>query len=205
MDDKEWDARYAESDGPLFGSEPAASLRAALGRPDVRPTDALALADGDGRNARWLASLGMAVTAVDFSAEATRRAEAADKAAGLSVARFVADLRSWVPPEGRRWGLVAVIGLHGPADFRLAALRLAASAVAPGGWLLVEGFAAGEGGEIGPGPREPSRRWRVDEIEPVLGGFVIHESLTGRALLREGPRHDGEARILRLLARAGSA
>jgi len=202
MDDKEWDARYAEADGPLFGAEPAVSLRAALGRPDVRPADALALADGDGRNGRWLAGMGVAVTAVDFSTEATRRAEATDAATGRRVARIVADLRRWAPPDGRRWGLVVLIGLHGPADLRLGALRLAAAAVAPGGWLLVEGFAAGEGAEVGPGPRDPSRRWRADEIEPALGGFVVHELLSGRVLLREGPRHDGEAHMLRLLARA---
>jgi SAM-dependent methyltransferase len=200
MDHRDWDARYAAAEGPLFGDTPSDHLRACLARPEMRPRRALALADGDGRNGRWLAAQGLATTAVDFSPEATRRALAADAAAGVTVTRAQADLTAWSPPADERWDLVALLFLQGPAALRSRALRVAAEAVAPGGWLALEGFAAGEGPALG--PSDPAARWSAAEIAPLLAGIEIVELLTGRALLREGPRHDGAALVLRLLARA---
>jgi SAM-dependent methyltransferase len=201
MDRLDWDARYAALEAPLFGAEPNDHLRAAFARPELQPADALSLADGDGRNGRWLARRGLAVTAVDFSAEASRRARAADAAEGLTVERIEADLTAWTPPQGRRWDFVALFYLQGPASLRMAVLRLAAASVAPGGWLAMEVFAAGGPEALTLGPSTQAARWRAEEIAAELGGFAIHELLTGRVLLGEGPMHDGMAWAVRLLAR----
>lgn len=201
MERGDWDARYAAAGGGLFGDEPNAYLRAAFARPELRPADALSLADGDGRNGRWLAKRELRVAAVDFSAEATRRARAADRAAGVAVERIEADLTAWTPPDGRRWGLTTLIYLQGPAPLRLAALRRAVEWLAPGGWLVMEGFAAGGPGSVAMGPKNPAMRWLPDEVEPFLAGLQVVELLTGRALLREGDGHDGAAWVIRVLAR----
>jgi SAM-dependent methyltransferase len=201
MDRQDWDARYAAREAPLFGVEPNDHLRAVCARPELSPADALSLADGDGRNGRWLARRGLAVTAVDYSTEANRRARAADAAEGLTVERIEADLTEWTPPQGRRFGLVALFYLQGPASLRMAALRLAAASVAPGGWLAMEGFAADGPETLTLGPSTQAARWRAEEIAAELDGFAIHELLTGRILLREGPSHDGSAWAVRLLAR----
>ena len=64
----DWNKAYREADAPLFGDEPTDFVRAVTTRPAFDCRTALCLADGDGRNSRWLARRGLAVTAVDMSA-----------------------------------------------------------------------------------------------------------------------------------------
>jgi SAM-dependent methyltransferase len=201
MDAAEWDARYAQAVGSLFGEAPNLWLRMAMARIDP-PRDALLPADGDGRNGAWLAAQGVAVTAVDLSAEATRRAQARDAAAGVRAERIVADLAQWTPPPGRAWDLAAILYLQGPPDLRLRALRTAAGALRPGGWLVLEGFAVGAGPVPATvGPSADDRRYAVAETLAAVAGLQPVELMTGTVMLDEGPRHRGAAHVLRLLAR----
>ncbi len=198
MQGPDWDARYAGAEGGLFGEAPSPWLRMGLARGAAGRT-ALCLADGDGRNGTWLAARGWAVTGVDLSAEATRRACARDRAAGVTAERVAADLADWAP-EGRVWDLTALIYLQGPPELRRRGLEAAAVATAPGGWLLAEGF-GGEGGD-GPGPGAARLRWSAAEALGWLGpGWRVVEALEGTALLDEGPKHQGPARVMRLLLR----
>ena len=87
MSGPDWDARYRAAEGSLFGDAPNDYLRMICARTDFAPKTALLPADGDGRNGSWLASQGIAVTAFDLSAEATRRAVDRDKVNGVSVER----------------------------------------------------------------------------------------------------------------------
>ncbi|GMG85437.1 hypothetical protein LNKW23_46570 [Paralimibaculum aggregatum] len=199
-----WDARYAAAgpEGP-FGGAPNAWMQMALARPGVAPRSALMLADGDGRNGAWLAGRGLAVTALDISAEATRRAAARDRAAaagGGSVMRIVADLETWAPPAGAAWDLATLLYLQGPGALRRRALALAAGALAPGGWLLVEGFAA-VAGRPAMGPDDQDKRYRQEDLAAAAAGLEIVEALAGAVLLDEGARHQGPAEVVRLLAR----
>lgn len=204
MDAQDWDARYAASVRGLFGETPNQWLRMVLARLDPRPQDALLPADGDGRNGAWLAGQGLAVTALDLSAEATRRAVGRDAAAGVSAERLVADLGQWSPPPDRAWDLAAVLYLQGPAALRLRALRVAAQALRPRGWLVLEGFSAG--GAVSAarlGPSCDSLRYAPAEVLDAVDGLDVVELTTGVVLLDEGPRHHGAAQVLRLLARRG--
>ncbi|SFH92994.1 class I SAM-dependent methyltransferase [Albimonas pacifica] len=200
----DWDARYAAAQGGLFGEAPNAWLAMCLARPGVAPRTALCLADGDGRNGTWLAARGLAVTAMDLSAEATRRAEARDRAAGVAAERLAADLFDWSPGP-RRWDLAALICLQGPPALRRRGLETAAAALDPGGWLVLEGFGQGpaDGPVSGPGPRAQALRWGADESLGWLegAGLELHEALEGTVRLDEGPLHQGLARMTRLLLR----
>ncbi|MEC9433933.1 MAG: methyltransferase domain-containing protein [Pseudomonadota bacterium] len=201
----DWDARYAAAPEPgLFGDVPNLFLRMALARPGPAPRSALLIADGDGRNSTWLAGTGAspappAVTAFDLSSVAVARAAARDRAAGVRVERFAADVTQWAP-EGRGWDLVALLHLQGPESLRRAGFAAAAAALAPGGRLLLEGF-AGEGGK--PGPERSSQRWQEAEAEAwvAAAGLALEELMEGAVALDEGAKHQGRARMLRLIAR----
>jgi hypothetical protein len=196
-----WDARYAAAEGGLFGDRPNDYLRMIAARGDFRAETALMLADGDGRNSTWLAREGLTVTAVDLSAEATARAKARDRRAGVAVRRITADLAEWAPAPGRNWQAATILYLHGPEALRLRALETAAGALAPGGWLVVEGFSTAQAaGEIG--PDDPDKlydpQWLFGWAEARLS---IVEALAGRVRLDEGARHAGLAEVVRLAAR----
>lgn len=97
----------------------------------------LDLACGAGRHTRWFAARGARVTAIDRDAEALAPLRAL---AGVEVQ--VADLEGapWPLPEGRRFDAVVVTNYL----WRALLPRLV-QAVAPGGWLIYETFAQGNG------------------------------------------------------------
>lgn len=195
-----WDARYAAAAGGLFGEAPNAWLVEIASRPDFAARTALLPADGDGRNGTWLAGRGIAVTAVDLSAEATRRARLRDRAAGVPVERIVGDLAGW-SPGARRWEAAAILYLQGPEALRHRTVRLAAEALAPGGWLILEGFATAQSGRP-MGPDDPAKLWDLGRLLAWLPRLTPVAARTERVRLDEGPRHRGEAEVVRLAARA---
>lgn len=198
----DWDKRYAKVGLALFGDAPNEYVREMLARSDFSPTRALCLADGDGRNSRWLAQQGIAVDAVDLSTVATELACSKDRAAGVSVNRIAADLLRWQPAPSETWDAVFVIYLQADPVTREAAVRLAGEHLCPGGWFCLEAFAARpERSDGAMGPDDPQFRYSIDDLGRWLAGFHIIEALTGRVRLDEGERHRGEAWVARFAAR----
>lgn len=195
----DWDKKYAAAPDGLFGRQPNEYLREIVARSDFAARSALCLADGDGRNSRWLALQGIETTAVDASAVAVRNALALDEAAGATVERIVADLETWRPAAGQRFDAALLIYFQGPSDLRTQALRVAWDALAPGGWLVVEAFAKAQAYRAG-GPDTPEHLYDLNEIAAALPGHRILEALAGRIRLDEGRRHRGEVEAVRVLA-----
>lgn len=110
---------------------------------DLTPGTALDLGCGEGGDALWLAARGWTVTAIDISATALAvgAAKAAQDGLGDRIDWVHADLATWHPSA--EFDLVTSAFLHSPVELpRDMILRRAASAVAPGGRLLVVGHGA---------------------------------------------------------------
>lgn len=197
---QQWNARYSEADVPLFGREPSEYVRQVAARSDFQAATVLMLADGDGRNGRWLAARGCRVTAVDLSEVATGIAGRLDAEAGVAVERLAADLATW-PGLERRFDAVFLVALHGPAAVRRRAVEIGASHVAPGGWFVLEGFAKEQAERDTMGPSEPEKLYGITETLDWLAGFEIIEAMQGLVLLAEGKRHQGHAEMVHLLVR----
>jgi SAM-dependent methyltransferase len=145
-----WEARYAQSDRIWSGKPNVVLVRETAG---LEPGRALDLGCGEGADAIWLAKQGWQVTAVDISRLAL------DRAAAHAAAEGVADRIDWQQhdlaasfPDGT-FDLVSAQFLHSPVEMpREKILRNAASAVAPGGVLLIEGHAGFPAWEQHPHP-----------------------------------------------------
>ena len=196
-----WDKRYRAAVEAPFGEAPNEYLRMICARSDFAARRVLCLADGDGRNGAWLAEQDLAVSAVDVSAVAVERALALDRRRGVTVARAVADLADWQPPSGETWDAVFVIYLQGTSALRRRALDVAVTALAPGGWLVVEGFSKAQAPRAGMGPDDPDRLYDLEELHAAAPGLQVVEALAGRVRLDEGPRHRGDAEVIRFAAR----
>ena len=186
MDRQQWDDAYASTD-LVWTAEPNVFVVRELG--GLAPGRALDLGAGEGRNAIWLAERGWQVTAVDFSAVAL--AKAARLAAGRGVTGITwvtADLRGYQPPPGS-FDLVLLAYIHLPPAESDALLHAAATALAPGGTLLVIGhdrdnIAHGYGG-----PQEPTVLYQAAEVVAALPGLIIVQAGQER---RPVPTGEGE-------------
>jgi Methyltransferase domain len=195
-----WDQKYAAAPEGLFGGTVNEYVREIAARSDFAARSALCLADGDGRNSRWLAGRGIKVTAVDQSTVACANGAVLDGAAGVFVERVAADLETWLPIAGASWDAAFLMYLQAPISVRLAALKVGWHALAPGGWIIVEAFAKAQvEGEMGPG--DPSLMYSIDEIGEGLPEAFVVEALSGRVRLEEGDRHNGLAEVVRFAAR----
>jgi len=106
-------------------------------------TRALDLGCGEGADAIWLAERGWTVVAVDVSTTALSRARAAAESRGIAdrIDFLPHDLTAGFPPGN--FDLVSAQFLHSTVEMdRIALLRQAASAVAPGGTFLIVDHAA---------------------------------------------------------------
>lgn len=131
-----WEARYGEA--PVWSGRPNAALVQHAG--GLRAGRALDLGCGEGADAIWLAERGWEVTGVDVSATALARARAHAQERGVHVRWVETDLAEW--QADAQYDLVTAFFLHSPVNFpRAQILHAAASAVSPGGVLLIVGHA----------------------------------------------------------------
>ncbi|HEY8339536.1 MAG TPA: methyltransferase domain-containing protein [Egibacteraceae bacterium] len=185
MDAADWDARYAAAE-LVWSAEPnrwVAEVLAAL-----PPGRALDLAAGEGRNAIWLASRGWQVTAVDFSRVAIDKAAALAARQGVALDLVVADVTEWTPPAAA-FDAVVIAYLQLPREPMAAVLRSAATAVAPGGTLLVVGHDRDNLDRGHGGPQDPEVLLTVPDVCAALDGLEI---VRAEQVLRPVPLPDGD-------------
>jgi SAM-dependent methyltransferase len=193
-----WDGRFAESPA-VYGEAPNAWLVECEAKlaPAAR---VLCLAEGQGRNALWLARRGHAVQALDLSAVAMAQLAQAAEAQGLSLEARQQDLADWQPTPASVDAVVIVFA-HFPPSLRARVHAAAATALRPGGWLVLECFAREQLGRSSGGPRELDWLFDEDVLRVDFAGLQIERLERIDDVLDEGAFHQGQAVRWRLLAR----
>jgi len=168
-----WDERYAASEAVWSRTPNLWVEQVASGF--TRGT-ALDLAAGEGRNALWLAENGWDATAVDFFQVALDRAATwAAQRLGDGPGRLitvVADLLEYRPTS--TFDLVLVVYLHLPAEQRRQVLRqAAASAVGPGGRLLVVAHDSTNLTDGVGGPQDPGVLYTAQDVADDIAGLGL--------------------------------
>jgi 2-polyprenyl-3-methyl-5-hydroxy-6-metoxy-1,4-benzoquinol methylase len=193
-----WNARYSAAE-LVWGADPNRFLAAELG--DAAPEGrALDLACGEGRNAIWLAARGWQVTAVDYSDVAIERARGLAAREGVDVEWVCADVTRWTP-EAQAYRLVVILYLHVPGDERRRVFERAASALAPGGSLLVIGHARRNLAEGAGGPQDPDLLLEPEEVAAELGALGLRVE-RAEHLQRPFETEEGEVEAIDALLRA---
>lgn len=198
-----WDARYGE-EGFAYGDRPSRLL---MGWQDTIRTDcktALVPACGEGRDAVWLARLGLDVTAVDLSPVGLEKTRELAAKHNVDVKTVEADLMAWDWPE-KGFDLIAAMFAHMPPDMRSGLHRRMQSALKTGGYVFLEGFTPEqieyqeEYGSGGPPVRE--MLFAPEAIRKDFEGLSPLALWTGVETLDEGPYHTGPAALLRAVFR----
>ena len=193
-----WNRRYGDSDY-FYGTEPNDFLAAEIGRLDGRHR-VLSVAEGEGRNAVFMAARGLSVTAVDSSRTGLAKARRLAAERGVALAAICADLGAWVIPAGRWDGIVSIF-CHPEPAIRERLHRGVVAGLRPGGLLLLEAYVPRqlEFGTGGP-PR----------VELMVDAGILRRELDGLEFLRvqelereihEGRGHAGPSAVVQLIAR----
>ena len=172
MDSKQWDARYRAADS-VWSAEPNRFLVEEIS--GLKPGKALDLACGEGRNAIWLAKEGWRVRATDFSPVAIEKARARAKELGLEIEFAVEDAAA---RQSSRYDLVILFYLQLRNEILLDVMREAASALSPGGTLLVVAHDSRNLEEGTGGPQDPAVLYGPEAVLPALEGLVIERAET---------------------------
>lgn len=197
MDREDWNRRY-QGQPLLWSAEPNRFLVEEVeGLPPGRVLD---LGAGEGRNSVWLAECGWHVTAVEFSGIAIDRARRIATARRVEVCWVQADLLEWQPPSAS-FDLVLMLYLHLPQRDLATVVGRAASAVAPGGTLLVIGHDRSNLEHGHGGPQDPTVLYSADELVDLLPGFELLEAGHRR---RPVETDDGTVQAIDCLVRARS-
>jgi SAM-dependent methyltransferase len=204
-----WNSRYAEP-GFAYGTEPNAFLVAQKNylRPGMQ---ALAVADGEGRNGVWLAQQGLDVLSVDASEVGLRKTRELAAKRGIRLRTEQVELTTWSWPEAT-YDVVVSIFVHFPPEARARLHRAMFNALKPGGVLILEAFTPEQLKYKSGGPPVREMLYTPDMLKADFG---VRESAAHGELLRleegivdlaEGKYHHGPAAVVRLvLRRFGSA
>lgn len=191
-----WNERYSV-DEYVYGTEPNAFL-AEQARTLRGPV--LSLAEGEGRNAVFLASLGLDVHGVDGSAVGLSKAQALARSRNVDIRIQVADLRDF-EPEREHYGSVVSISAHLPGAVRRRLYPLLERCLVPGGILLLEAYAEAQLARSTGGPRDADMLMTPAKIRAELPGL---EPVLLRELerdVREGIAHTGMATVVQFIGR----
>lgn len=192
-----WERRYSEPEY-AYGTEPNDFLVEIAER--IPPGPVLCLAEGEGRNAVWLAERGYAVTAVDAAATGLAKAESLARARAVQIETIAADLATFaIKPQA--WSGIVAIFAHLPPLLRRSVHRAAARGLMPGGVLILEAFtprqlALGTGG-----PQKPELLYTLDELREDLAGLDLEIGRERERDVVEGLYHTGRAAVVQVLAR----
>jgi SAM-dependent methyltransferase len=194
-----WNDRYAEP-GFAYGTEPNDFLAAHAERYLPAQGEVLCLAEGEGRNAVFLARRGFRVTAVDSSAVGLQKANALASQFGVSIDTVVADLRDF-DLGSARWDGIVSIWCHTDPALRASLHGAVAAALKPGGSFLLEAYTPRQLDYKTGGPSAAELMMTLDELREELVGleWLIAEE-TSRDV-REGKYHQGTSAVVQVVAR----
>jgi SAM-dependent methyltransferase len=191
-----WDERYSV-DEYIYGTEPNSFLaeHAALLQGPV-----LSLAEGEGRNGVFLASLGLEVHAVDGSAVGLTKAQALARTRKLGIRTEVADLGEF-EPKPDHYGSTVSIFAHLPSVVRHRLCPLIERCLKPGGILILESYSEAQLPRDTGGPKDADMLMTAAKIRKEFPGL---EPILLRELereVREGTGHTGLASVVQFIGR----
>ncbi|MEO0557586.1 MAG: class I SAM-dependent methyltransferase [Bacteroidota bacterium] len=193
-----WDARFAEPT-LAYGAAPNDFLKDSADRLPVGRT--LCLAEGQGRNAVYLARRGHDVLAVDLSDVGLARARQLASERGVEIATQVADLGAFEIEPGA-WDCIVSIYAHTPADVRRRLHAQVAQGLRPGGAFVLEAYTPEQTRRDTGGPSGEAAidiTMTAAGLRDELAGLRVETLHEIEREVHEGPYHTGLAAVVQML------
>jgi SAM-dependent methyltransferase len=192
-----WEERFSVDDY-VYGTEPNGFLRE---DESILPMgEVLCLAEGEGRNAVFLAATGRLVSSVDLTEAGVAKTLHLAVAGGVVVDAVVGDLASY-DLGVNRWDAIVSIFAHMPSSVRVDLHRRVVAALRPRGVFLLEAYTPDQIGRGTGGPTSADLMMTAkglrEELEPLE--FLRSEELERDII--EGSHHTGTGSVVQIIAR----
>jgi SAM-dependent methyltransferase len=192
-----WDEKYGAA-GHYYGTEPNEFLRE---HHAVIPAGGrvLCLAEGEGRNAVFLAQQGFEVVAVDQSPVGLRKAGALAAERGVRIETVLADLADYRIESGG-WDGIVSIWCHLPQPLRADVHRQVVAGLRSGGVFLLEAYTPAQLGYGTGGPKSVDLLPTLAELRTELDGLDLVHAVEREREVHEGRGHFGLSAVVDIVA-----
>lgn len=193
----QWEQRFSQKEY-VYGKEPNQFVSSMA--PLLQPGTLLAVAEGEGRNAVYLAGLGHEVTTWDFASSGLEKTKKLAEEKGLKVHTEWVDL--WEAPwKKEKWDTLVCIFGHFPRDLREKTLQGIKEAVKPGGFFLCEVYSVYQLPYKTGGPQILDMLYSPEEFLAVFKDWEIVHFFLGETERHEGSLHDGKCHVIQFFGR----
>ena len=196
-----WSTRYRDAgEEYLFGTAPNKFL-AAQADYFSAGMRVLTVADGEGRNAVWLAEQGCEVSATEISPVALEKAAKLAHGRHVAVNFLQADILNWDWPQAEYDAVVGVFIQFATPDERPRQLAGMKQAVKPGGLLFLHGYTPKQLEYRTGGPSAVENLYTEDLLRSTFADWEILTLHEHDDILDEGSAHIGRSAVIDLVAR----
>lgn len=195
-----WDQRYDE-EGYAYGTAPNDFLKSEYCRIQAGGR-VLCLAEGEGRNAVFLAKEGYAVTAVDQSSVGLEKAKNLAIENGVEISTITANLADYDLGSGI-WDGIVSIAAHAPSELRKKLHGQVANSLRSGGVFILEAYTERHlemNGVGGPPSSQKELFMSLDELKSELNGLIFLVGVEIDRSISEGKYHQGESAVVQIVA-----
>lgn len=192
-----WNERY-NSENFLFGREPNRFFKEMIDQ--LAPGKLLLPGEGEGRNAVYAAKTGWEVYAFDASAVGRDKALMLAEEEDVEIS-YQVNLIEGFEPEVEKYNAIALIFCHLPPEIRMTFFNKLSDSLAPGGTLFMEAFRKEQLGFTSGGPKDPHMLYSTEQLAVEFQQLTDLDIWTETVDLDEGPGHQGEAKVIRLVGK----
>ena len=190
-----WDERYS-SEEYIYGKDPNEFLANAVGK--VPKGKVLCVAEGEGRNAVFLAEHGYDVVAVDSSAVGLEKARKLAEERGVSIETIVSDLAHFdIEPESLD-GVISIFA-HLPPQVRKELHKKIVNGLRPGGVLVLEAYRPDQLKYKTGGPPTAEFMMTLESLEEELKGLNFDYGVELDRDVVEGKFHTGKGAVVQII------
>lgn len=190
-----WDERYSQTEY-FYGKNPNDFLRIASALIS-KGSDVLCLAEGEGRNAVFLASLGFNVSAVDFSVVGKEKAMSLAASQNVKIDYLIADLNEFTFPK--KFTAVISIWCHLSKELRQKVHAQSEKNLLPGGFFILESYNPKQLEFKTGGPPTVELLYTEDQIKSDFNSLDWLLAQNTERTIAEGVGHLGRSSTLQMI------
>jgi len=193
-----WNKRFSTSNY-VFGEEPNSFLVSQAA--NLGQGNALAIADGEGRNSVWLAKLGFLVDAFDFSEPATAKAQALAAKQNVQVNFTCSAWQDFHWPVSHYDLVAGIFFQFATPDERGELFEKIKKSLKPGGVLVIQGYGKNQLKFNTGGPGKLEHLYDEALLLNSFSDFDVQICETYESIIQEGAGHSGMSALVGFVAK----